>query len=107
MINVDSYLAWFSVVTDHGDRLEFVLDDVGDRTGTDYYTELENMLKAKFKSDETVRVEEIQVYYDVSFLVGANSPDELQWALRDCKDVVERWINKYRINSMKRNGERA
>ncbi len=100
-ITIVDYLARFSINTDHSNCLEFVLDDVGDRTGTDYYDVLENMLNAEFESVKTVRIEQMQVYYDVSVLISAASPAELEWALEKCAGVVSRWINKYRINSMK------
>lgn len=106
-ISIDDYLAWFSVVTDHAGKLEFVLDDVEEQTGTNYVDALDDMLKDQFKDIKTVKVEEVQIYYDVSFLISASSPEELQWALKRCEGVTARWINKYRINSMKQNEKRA
>jgi hypothetical protein len=109
------YQVWFSVNTVHGSMLEFVLDDADSRakrptraklhpsarTFTSYTEALWDMLAAEFKKAKAVRVLEKQEYGDVSFLIETDTPKTLEQAYRRSAKVVQRWINKYRINGMK------
>lgn len=108
------YLAWFSVETLHGNQLEFVLDKADERAGeisrfrlqpqgrvrTSYTEKLWEMLKKEFKRTKGVAVPESQEYGNLTFLVEAQTPAELQRALARCEKVSQRWINKYRVNQM-------
>jgi hypothetical protein len=114
-IDVVCYQALFFVETVHGSQLEFVLDDADKRarrptraelhpsalTFTSYTETLWDMLSAEFKKAQDVRVREKSEYGGVSFLLEAPTVDALQRALARCEKVVQRWVNKYRINHMK------
>lgn len=114
-MEVTTYSAWFHVRTLHDTSLEFVLDAADARRGrptriqlqpqgrtfTSYSEALWDMLNAEFKKSKEIRVPERQEYGDIAFSVEATSIPMLQAALVRCEKVVQRWVNKYRINSMK------
>jgi hypothetical protein len=111
------YQVWFAVESIHGTSLEFVLDDADarahrptrielqrqGRTFTSYSQALHDMLVAEFSKNAFIRIRESQEYGTLSFLVEADSPKALQRAYGRCEKVTQRWLNKYRVNSMKRN----
>ena len=106
-----SFGAWVAIETKHGSRLEFVLSAADDRNGnprhhahvfTTYTDRLWDMLKAEFKRSKSIDVREKQEYGDVMFYIQANTLKELQSAIVRAERVAQRWINKYRVNSMKR-----
>lgn len=109
-IQAFQYEAWFWVMTRHKSNLEFVLDSADDRNyqyrygqsmNTRYVDQLWRMLNKEFEKNQSISVVEVSEYGDVSFRVCANTPEVLQKALMRCDRVVARWINRYRINSMK------
>lgn len=113
-ISTYSFGVWIVVETKHGSRLEFVLRAADDRNGnprhhehvfTTYTDRLWDMLKKEFKRSKSINVREKQEYGDVMFYIQANTLKELQSALVRSERVTQRWINKYRINSMSRGDE--
>lgn len=109
------YQVWFSVITVHGTSLEFVLDEADERarrptrldlcprgrTYTSYAEALWDMLEKEFKKSKGVRVVERSEYGELSFLLEAGDLPTLSKAYERCGKVVQRWLNKYRINKMK------
>lgn len=109
-ISVYSFGAWVVIETKHGSRLEFVLSAADDRNGnprhhehvfTTYTDRLWDMLKKEFKRSKSIDVREKREYGDVMFYIQANTLKELQFAIWRSERVTRRWINKYRIHSMK------
>ena len=118
-IFVDDYMCRFFVKTRWGSRLEFVLQEAEDAyfekhhcfrhkrtyaTGCDgapYTILLWDMLKKEFSRSKTIHVPDYCAYGDISFVVSARSPQELERAVARCDKVVQRWVNKYRVNYMK------
>lgn len=109
-IGICSFGAWIVIETKHGSCLEFVLSAADDRNGnprhharvfTTYTDRLWDMLKKEFKRSKSIDVREKQEYGDVMFYVQANTLRELQSAIVRSERVTRRWINKYRIHSMK------
>lgn len=86
------------VRTKHEHRLEFVLDQAGDRTDTDYYSELYDML------DDAVAVygscREVECYGDINVTMGVSDYNDIPRVLEICDTVVAKWIAKYNINQM-------
>ena len=114
-ISTYSFGVWIAIKTKHGSRLEFVLSAADDRNGnprhhehvfTTYTDRLWDMLKAEFKRSKSIDVREKQEYGDVMFYIQANTLGELHSAIVRTERVTQRWINKYRVNSMKRGDER-
>ena len=110
-ISTYSFGVWVAIETKHGSHLEFVLSAADDRNGnprhhehvfTIYTDRLWDMLKAEFKRSKSIDVREKQEYGDVMFYIQANTLKELQSAIVRAERVAQRWINKYRVNSMKR-----
>lgn len=110
-VSTYSFGAWLVIETEHGSNLEFVLSDADDRNAnpryhehvfTTYTDRLWDMLKKEFKCSKSINVQEKQEYGDVMFYVQANTLKELQSAIVRAERVTQRWINKYRVNSMKR-----
>lgn len=102
MINISpyAYQAWFSVETNHGAKLEFVLDSTDDLQGREHGLGLmhflQTMLDTEFERDEFSRVVEYSGYGDVSFRVESSTPQDLQQALERCDLVVGAWLERYR-----------
>ena len=113
-ISTYSFGVWLAIRTKHGSRLEFVLSAADDRNGnprhhehvfTTYANRLWDMLKKEFKRSTSIDVREKHEYGDVMFYIQANTLKELQSAIVRSERVTQRWINKYRVNSMKRGDE--
>lgn len=108
-ISTCSFGVWIAIETKHGSGLEFVLSAADDRNGnprhhahvfTTYTDRLWDMLKKEFKRSKSIDVREKQEYGDVVFYIQANTLKELQSAIVRSERVTQRWINKYRVNSM-------
>lgn len=118
-ISRGDYACTFFVETRWGSRLEFVLDN-SERTyydrygrhrhvktyahgldGVSYGELLWDMLTKEFARSKTIHVPNHCAYGDLSFVVHASSPRDLEHALERCDKVVARWVNKYRVNYMK------
>lgn len=111
---VYSFSAWITVETRHGSRLEFVLSDADDRNGnprhhehvfTTYADRLWDMIRKEFERSKSIRLAETSEYGDIMFCLQADTLKQLQSAIVRSERVTRRWINKYRINNMKRRGE--
>ena len=103
------YDTWFWVNTVHNDRLEFVLAEADARKGEDrcgahvrttYTQALYEMLESEFAKETEIRIEESCEYGALSFSFSVTSLDLMGPALARCEKVVNKWINKYRINKM-------
>lgn len=84
--------------TDHGNILEFVLDDAGDRANCSYYSHLMDMFTAA-----GVDYSEYGAYGDVYFTIKAPTLNELDLQIKTAAGVVRQWITRYNVNKMKRN----
>ena len=101
-ITVSDYRAMFHVETVHQQRLEFVLNgaEIRNKKYSDFYiTKLHDALDDEFKTDNTL-IAERETYGYISFVVIADTADELNKALERCSVVVQCWIDVYRINFM-------
>jgi len=107
------YDTWFYVDTVHESKLEFVLDDADARNGDDrcgahvrttYTQALYDMFEAEFAKETEIRIEESCEYGSLSFSVSVTSLELMAPTLERCRKVVDKWINKYRVNKMKYDG---
>jgi hypothetical protein len=111
-IKRDAVYAEFYVCTKWDQRLEFVLLQAEENNPrfkmyssgkypVTYSEILKDMLDVEFLNDKFSRVHDYNVYGEVYFKVRAENYTELDAVLKRCDKVVTKWINKYRINSMK------
>jgi len=108
-INVTEYSAWFTVQTNHGSKLEFVLAAADQRKGnardnfhvyTTYTDQLYNAITKEFDKRKTIKVLRIEEYGDISIEIASESITTLEKALCMCEKVTQIWITKYKINKM-------
>lgn len=81
--------------TDHEDRLEFVLEEAENRTGTQYIDNLMKMLNAT-----EVKATEYGAYGDVYYTLVANTISELDRHITISAGIVRQWMARYKVNKM-------
>jgi hypothetical protein len=97
--SLDKMFVHYNIETTHGNRLEFVLDEARERSGTDYYEKLFNMLNRAF-ADFPAVCDEWSAYGDVWMVVCCYEPENIGVI----SDIVEKtclaWKNKYNVDNM-------
>lgn len=104
---IHTYDAFVTVDTKHDQALIDTLDhaakrDVGyDGTGPNPYAqELFEDLFEKFDGTGIV-ICQFMADGDITFDIEARSPAQLQRALRRSREIIRRWMGKYRVNYLK------
>lgn len=86
--------------TPHGDQLEFVLDEVGHRTGRDYLGELATMVNGYIMAYGG-KVKEHGVYGHAWLKLGFDDPTLILPVMLTADQVVTTWRRRFNVDQMK------